>query len=396
MTGPSLWLARGFRATIGHHAQSTAGARGIGAAMPTAPRIATAAEVAESTIEISPAVMRPLPNSCIATNLATVSGRFGQHLLDDVYPARTAVQGPVVMARLAPGTRLVGGGHFVVATNGALLAEQVLPGSDLQDLAKLMAAIRPTAEVPDDCLLVARWGIHTWGHWLGELLPRAAVIEARYPGRFRYAVPGPVVSEPSQVWPRIRESLAYFGIAESRLLALDSEQDYRFRALHVVDGVWSDHVPHPHVTECMLRAAPHGADPAHKLYLRRSDAEIRSLVNAPAVEETFIDAGYTAVTIGTLPFSEQVRLFASSSHLGGVLGSNLTGLMFAPVGVNVVTLAPALFGDRFFYGLVQTRLGTMVDVRGPTSGGADPAVKEGNRSFSIDVDELRSFLHLDQ
>ena len=356
------------------------------------PTIASAVDVADDTIVIAPARECALANACVASNLESTAGAFGRHLLHDVYPARTAHAAALSLSRLSPGARLVGGGGYLIVSGDSAIEQQVPHGATVDDVAAQVASERVRLGVGDECVQVARWGMGTWGHWLGELLPRAVVVERTYPGRFRFVVPRHVIDEPSDLWPRILESLRHFGIDDSRLLTIDDHVDYVFESLHVVDGIWSDHIPHPFVSESMALGATPGRSNVAKAYLRRTDSSIRALANAPEVEAAFVDAGYTPVTVGLLPFAEQVDLFSSASHLGSVLGSTLTGLLFSPSGVHVTTVAPARFGDRFFYGLIQTHTGTLVDVRGRALVDAGPSGDERNLPFSIDVPELRSFL----
>ena len=84
------------------------------------------------------------------------------------------------------------------------------------------------------------------------------------------------------------------------------------------------------------------------------------------------------------------RSSVSSRAVFGTLGSGLTGLIYAPVGVHVLSVAPHLFGDWFFYALVADRRGRYADVRGPI---VTPDAKIPHRgSFSIDPDHVAAGL----
>jgi hypothetical protein len=103
---------------------------------------------------------------------------------------------PVQLLSLPSGSRLCGGEHFLVRVNGALVEEQVPPASfpiHKSSLHKAAWADQEELAVSDPAVLVSRFGYMTWGHWLGELLPRAALTEARFPGEFTYVVPRPLV-----------------------------------------------------------------------------------------------------------------------------------------------------------------------------------------------------------
>ncbi len=70
-----------------------------------------------------------------------------------------------------------------------------------------------------------------------------------------------------------------------------------------------------------------------------------------------------------MPFIEQVALFREARTLFGVLGSNLIGLIYSPLGVRTVSAAPADWGDCFFHGLLQAQEGIYADLRGTLPSG---------------------------
>ena len=70
----------------------------------------------------------------------------------------------------------------------------------------------------------------------------------------------------------------------------------------------------------------------------------------------------------------------------GVLGSDLTNLIYSPAGVKVISVAPATFGDRFFYALILSREGQQIDLRGPITV-PDQAIAHLG-TFRVDPDEV--------
>lgn len=69
--------------------------------------------------------------------------------------------------------------------------------------------------------------------------------------------------------------------------------------------------------------------PRRRIYVRRVSS-VRNLSNAAAVEAAAQAAGYAIVQPETLGFFEQVRLFASASHIIGPTGAWAANLVFAP------------------------------------------------------------------
>lgn len=81
-----------------------------------------------------------------------------------------------------------------------------------------------------------------------------------------------------------------------------------------------------------------------------------------------------------------MRSFQSSEAICSVPGSDLTGLLYAPAGIKGVALAPADFGDRFFYGLTALRGGSMADVRGVSVPGSQSSPNKAD--FRVDVADV--------
>jgi len=334
-------------------------------------------------------------NATAYTNITAWNPEFACHLLRDIYVARTCELAVVRLSRFDKDTILYGGEEFLVASGGSLLREQVAPYlcEEPDRLQRLIAEWRPTIRVHEECMLVARYGIYTWGHWLGELLPRLVVAEARFPGRFRYGLPSLVLTEANPQSPisRIRESLLSYGIGMNRVLALHPAMNYRFDRLHAISSVWSDHIMHPAVAALMRSRViqPGGAQPAtdrpRRVGLLRAGPD-RALANMDEVNSLLHAHGFALHLVGDMTFNDQVQLFQSASLIFAILGSDLTGLIYAPEGIRVISVAPAVFGDRFFYALILDRKGRYADLRGPIEK-LNPAA-EHRSSFHIESSEI--------
>ncbi|HUB48599.1 MAG TPA: hypothetical protein VMB73_26785 [Acetobacteraceae bacterium] len=79
-------------------------------------------------------------------------------------------------------------------------------------------------------------------------------------------------------------------------------------------------------------------------------------------------------------------MFQSASLIFSILGSDLTGLIYASTGIKVISAAPSMFGDRFFYAMILDRKGRYADLRGRL---ADRnAAVEHRSSFQIGASEI--------
>jgi len=338
--------------------------------------VATLLELGQVVARLCAPAVVPLPDVLAYTDMADLDPKFAAHLARDVYRARVVRLDTVALVALPPGATVLGGAWFATRVGKRLLAEQLPPHLATPDrIEALVTQQGPLDELEGPCLLVARFGAATWGHWIAEILPGLVLTERAFPGRYRFAVPqwdGPPDLPGQAQWgPRwaraIRQSLAGHGIDEDRLVMLDPSRSTRFRQMFRVTQLCSDGILHPEAADAMRRSAGHGGTPstARRVALVRQEPAGRSILNAEEVYGHLAEHGFTCVAIGDLPYLDQVAVFRRAELVFGVLGSDLTGLLHAPDGVRVVSAAPAPFGDQFFYGLIQLRRGRYADLRGP-------------------------------
>jgi len=137
--------------------------------------------------------------------------------------------------------------------------------------------------------------------------------------------------------------------------------------------------------------------PTRKIFLARRKG--RNIVNAAEVEAIMADAGYEIVDTGTLSFAEQVRLFASASHLAGPMGAAFSNLIFCHPDCQVLAMVTP-FGKNF---CMQSNLAQCIGCDYTVLSGTHPAYIRGaensNRdlnllhdAFSIDIAQLRRAL----
>lgn len=314
-------------------------------------------------------------------------------------PSREASLDGIHLAELPPGAMLLGGEHHIL-TYGLLPIEEQYP-TYLPKIVKTVAWYttqhQPVESVEVEALLLARYGISTWGHWLGELLPKAVLAETVHPGRFYFVLPSPASlggGQPVDPTERILESLAAYGIDAGRIITVKPDRNYRFEKLFGVTPVWSDHLLHPaigHIMRSRLQGSRAGTR-QRRIAVDRNSAFGRVLENSAEIDGVLRGAGFTFLSNGCMAFREQVAAIAGAEVVFGVLGSDLANLIFAPTGVRVVSVAPHVFGDRFFYALILDRAGELIDLRGPITRLNDAVAHRS--TFTIDKREVEKALSL--
>lgn len=325
-------------------------------------------DVLEDSQTLLPAVSIPLPATIRHTNEAAFDAEWTNHLLNEAYAERVANVERVDLGRIPAGTVLGGAHHFILWVDNETVAD-TLPHALRGDCADALAALRISEPLPanfnEECLLLARYGHGTWGHWLGEILPAAVAAERSHPGRFRFLVP----AHSGAYGIRLRASLAAYGIGIDRIIVTDGSRPLRLSRAWCVSPIWSDHIPHPMAIELLrttlttefLESSP------TVVALTRREWHSRGIANANEIIPFLEATGFREVDVAALPFLGQVALFRTARRIFSVIGSGLTGLIYSPDGVEVLAAGPARWGDRFFYALGQLRAARWVEVRGPSS-----------------------------
>lgn len=331
-----------------------------------------------------------LPNCCAYSNLADFNPAFARHVLEEAYAPRVAQSEAIHLCTLPPHTLLYGG-SFMTSAGGCLLQEQTPPylAGNLKACNEALGPERPIEDITEECIVLGRYGDGTWGHWLGELLPRAMLAEQFRPGRFKFLVADWITrkSEERGLSDAEMESLAAYGITQDRLLPVRPDRNYRLRHGHLVTSVWTDHIMHPGAAALMRELLDQRAcaDRNDKIVLLRSSPH-RSIANFGELASYLAGHGFGSVEVARLPFLQQAAVFRSASTVFGTLGSDLTGLLYAPDHVKVLAVAPGDWGDRFFYAMVQLREGRYAEVRGPVAPPESAVYRDS--AFSVDLDLL--------
>jgi len=330
------------------------------------PVLAPLAALARSAVTVFAPVQAALPRVCVYENVHEYNQFFAQHLLGDIYAPRHAAFGAVELVTLPPGAVVHGDCHYLTQSGETFVQEQYHEFWHAAGVPRALAGTTPAEHVPGEVVLLARLGVDTWGHWLGELLPRAVVAEFTAPGRYRFAVPEHFRTHAS---PNFLASLRAYGIGEDRLVFIHPERRYVFERLASVTSMWIyPYAMHP-AALALLRlalkepvpAAPPGAEEAVML---RQEQHGQQIINHAEVLGHLRQRGFTVFDVGALPFIEQVALFRAAGTVFGQLGSSLTGLLYSPYGVRAVSAAPGDWGDCFFHGILQGQHGIYADLRG--------------------------------
>jgi tetratricopeptide (TPR) repeat protein len=347
-------------------------------------------DLAQTLDCIIPATRSMTPKCLVYTNFMQLNPEFGAHHLARLYIDRERHLPEVSIYKLDPMVILAvpNGEEFIPFCGDKVVVDQVRPGWNDHDLQNARDACVRQDRIEGPALLIARYGIRTWGHWLGELLPKLVAVEAFRPNHFRYVLPNRFISDPQHA--TALESLSHYGIGLDRIILVSERTSYAASDLHVVTPAWSpDHMINPTVAELMRTQIAGCENPEggpERVALLRRGARTRRLANLSEVELLLERRGWTILDIEAMNFPQQVDLFRNAKSIVSVLGSGLTGLIYSPLGVKILTLAPSHWGDLFFFAMMQERNAIMADIRG-SSLATEPGMV-ATASFTVDLTEL--------
>jgi hypothetical protein len=295
-----------------------------------------------------------LPNPLVYANFSRQCDPARRRsLLSRNTPRRIRVP-PLNLLRYPQGTLVNGDRSYLTVAGDAVVHEQVAPWcADWEDEAARMRAASPV-DIAPPCLLLARFGENTWGHWVTEMLAKAAIAERLAPGRFHYAVPWWTTEAGHPYAERVLESLAAYGILADRLVRLAGFKVYRFAALHDVASLAVEAL-HPGALESLAHLhVPLPAGPAApKIAMLRRPPLARALANPGEIQGFLKASGFATIDPAELSFLEQIRHVAGADLIVGGLGSDFWAIPFGRPGLSLVSLAPSAWDDGYFVHLFQ-------------------------------------------
>jgi Glycosyltransferase 61 len=172
-------------------------------------------------------------------------------------------------------------------------------------------------------------------HWMFEALGGLLIARKFLPRDGRVVVR--LGLEPFEA-----ETLAAVGIAPDSVFVLPPDRVVHFPELYVLPRPFRKSAPAPIVASALRGLAqvrPDSAGP-RRLYVTRSMASRRRIVNHDEVLVTLERHGFSEVAAEGLSVSEQIALFAQAEAVIGVHGAGLANAVFSAPGTLLIELQP--------------------------------------------------------
>ncbi|MFD0463253.1 glycosyltransferase family 61 protein [Microvirga aerilata] len=237
--------------------------------------------------------------------------------------------------------------------DGTFHLEDATASSIRRDLDDFRSGADEPDVIEELTLIAHNEGGGTWGHWLVENLPRILLFKRLHPTG-RIALPR-AYTEPSN---NFGLSLRFYGIEPESIIALDKHKSYRFRSAAFVDQVTHAGAAHPLIFYLLQSVADTIQVDlvSSRLFIDRATGRpSREIENLSEVAQCALDKGFVRGPLGSAPFEGQAAIWRRATHFVGVLGSDLTGIVFGKAGQEILSITPDFHGDNFFFDLAAAK-----------------------------------------
>jgi Glycosyltransferase 61 len=238
-------------------------------------------------------------------------------------------------------------------------------------------------------LVIHNEGGGTWGHWVVQGLPRVLWFRRVMP-EGKIAVPRDYLMEANN-FGRI---LRLYGVEHDDVVPLSRDVSWRLREAVFIDPLSQPMGVHPAALEVLREQCPRLAPPPNAsdrtFITRATGGNDRGIDNAAEIDAIASDLGFRPTRLGSTHVEQQIATWQHGAAFMSVLGSDLTNLVFAKPGSDVLSITPDFHGDMFFFDLAaavglrwhELLCGHIVEKREPRR----------SSSFAVDPRVFRDFL----
>ena len=248
--------------------------------------------------------------------------------------------------------------------------------------------VMPVPDIEIDAaahLLCGFVGNRNYAHWWVDIVPAFLVPP------FHTAFFGAQLLLPKlrQSWQA--DTLSLIEEARGKSIFVGEQARVACRTLRFVPQIThSDLTPHPFravILDAIKQRAGYRGEGGRRIYVTRRDARARRLLNEDEVVTLLEGHGFEAVTLTGMKLAEQIKLFASASHVVGAHGAGLGNVIFCGPGSVLCEFqmtSNVQWTIRRLAAVTNMRYGCLMGTA------ADESVAVNLRDWTIDLGELAS------
>lgn len=211
-------------------------------------------------------------------------------------------------------------------------------------------------QIPGQVAVLSGLSGHNYFHWMVDVLPRLELLQRS--GMRLADIDWFWVNQPQAAFQQ--ETLRLLGIPAQKVLAGDSHPRIQAEQLIVPSFAghlgWLEPWALAFLRRQFLPLAAAATNQPERIYISRSRANHRRVLNEAAILEHLQGLGFVAVELELLSLAEQISLFAQAKAIVAPHGGGLTNLIFCNPGTTVIEcFAPSYI--RHYYWVISQQLG---------------------------------------
>jgi hypothetical protein len=268
-----------------------------------------------------------------------------------------------------PNAQVCGEPGFVRLEEGAWLVEGNWRASNVIEHPFVFAtSVSKRRHLKGDWYSIRSYWSDNYHHWHWDDLPRLLTVLPHLPDTTRFFGNDPLLEFQ-------RASLRCLGITEDRIVTRASDVSFVVERLWFATPLghseWASTAPDValKLRDMLVPDASGGAGTARRIYITRSRARYRRLLNEAELLPSIQDFGFEVVAAEHLSYRDQIGLFSGAGVVLGLHGAGLTNILFCrPNSVVLEILEPKT--SRPHYWMMARALGHTYDcVVGDSAGG---------------------------
>jgi capsular polysaccharide biosynthesis protein len=193
-------------------------------------------------------------------------------------------------------------------------------------------------------------------HWMFEFIARAALLRDAYPN---WEELDGIVLDPTRAGFQV-ETLKILGIPENKLIF--NQEGIYLKADELVVPSPFAHWPVFDPATCQLlrslflqnpKFTQDSAKYPKRIYLTRSEATYRRVLNDAEVQAWLASVGFVSVTLSQMSVAEQATMLSMAEVVVAPHGAGLTNLVFCKPGTKVLEIFPYNYSQPYYWALAN-------------------------------------------
>ncbi|MEG4805514.1 tetratricopeptide repeat protein [Microcoleus sp. ARI1-B5] len=233
----------------------------------------------------------------------------------------------------------------------------LLPGCEKHDVRKHsvfnLESFPPLKQIDGSVVVLSGLSGNVYFHWMVDVLPRIELL--RQSGRDLAQIDWFVVNSCQHEFQR--ESLRILGIPEEKVL--ESDRIPHLQATELIVPSFAGYLGWPSGwaidflrREFLKGIVPQASYPK-RIYISRSKARYRRVLNEEDVVEVLEQSGFVSILPESMSLAEQIAHFERAEVIVAAHGSGLTNTIFCRRGTKVIELMSPHYISHYYWGISQ-------------------------------------------